>query len=190
MRREIGEFPRRGCPRGTTSESVNKRERRPPGGENRKLRRPKRATTGFAVQVSSSRARSSFLFSLGRVLRDTEYICLWRYTFSTPVTNKSPQSSALTWDEVHFASLWSVDEERGAFSRTLVCSLFPALLLALGTFQGSQYPPPVAPLPSAPYSVSLVFLALVSLSHFPSRHSTAALVPSSGHDKLGDALSS
>lgn len=75
--------------------------------------------------------------------------------FFTFVTSKSPQSSALTRDEVHFASLWSADECLLSHPRLLALSC-PSL--SSQHSQGSQYPPPVAPLPSTPYSLSLVFL--------------------------------
>lgn len=66
------------------------------------------------------------------------------------------------WDEVHFVSSQSEEREGGAEEWCLLsCPRFLASSsLSSRHFQGSQYLPPVAPLPSAPHSVSLVFLSL------------------------------
>lgn len=78
------------------------------------------------------------------------------------------RGTLMSSDGVHFVSLRS-----GALPRTLVfscshsCSSFSSR-----HSQGSQYPPPVAPLPAAPHSVPLVFLPLLSSSSLSSSSSS------------------
>lgn len=173
-----------------------------------KLRRPRRddricGASFFVVLVFS---RTRYFLAIPDIYMHTFIYVVYTYVYVFPSiyiffsrvnevdsASKTTPSSALTWDEVHFVSSQSEGREGGAEERCLLsCPRFLASSsLSSRHFQGSQYLPPVAPLPSAPHSVSLVFLSLpysslsltasflslplsLSLSHFPSRHSSTS----------------
>lgn len=86
------------------------------------------------------------------------HLSLAIYFFFTSITNKSPRRKAALWHGTKFISRLCDRRTRSEYllSRPRLLALSCPSLNSQHS-QGSQYPPPVAPLPSAPYSVSLVF---------------------------------